>query len=95
MSRFIESDHNRAMRQYEQKIAEANASNQSAQSERRKSIEDELVEEGLDSIKKYEKLLSERWEQATCLAQYDGINNGYSIARRARNRISATANSSN
>lgn len=89
MIQFAESEYNISMRQYETKLSEAKASNQDARAAKKKSIEDELVEEGLESIERYEATLNKRWENAQCLAEYDGLNMGFAIARRARARLAA------
>ena len=92
---FMESEHDRSMRQYEQLLCEAKASDSSARSDFRRSIEDDLVDGGLAAIEKYVADLDERWKRACSLAQYDGLGMGYGIAQRAKDRLLAENNQAN
>ena len=83
----VHSEYNRSMANYEARCREANASNGEARTRRRASIEDSLVKEGLEAVESYEKTLRKRWKNARCLAEYDGISMGFSIAARARKRL--------
>jgi hypothetical protein len=87
MVQFAESEHDRSMREYEQRLGEAKASDSSKRASRHQSIEDSLVEDGLAVVEEYVKNLNKRWDRARCLAEYDGINMGYGIAERAKARI--------
>ena len=91
MIQFADSEYNRSMRQYEEKCREAVAFNSSSRQQRFKAIEDNIVAEGVESLVEYEKTLQERWSQARCLAEFDGVSIGFAIAARARKRIE-TAN---
>jgi hypothetical protein len=86
---FAESEHNRSMRVYETRLGEAKASDPDARAQRRESIEDSLVREGMGAIEEYEKLLNRRWQQAGCIAEYEGVQMGFSILRRAKARLAA------
>ena len=84
---FAQSPHNRAQAQYEKALGEAKASNSDAREKQRQSIEDSLVEGGIDAINEYEQAIDERALNASCLAQYDGISMAREIIRRAKARI--------
>ena len=84
---FAENEHNSSMRQYEEKCREAAASNSSSRQQRHRAIEDNIVDEGIKSLLEYEKTLQERWSRARCLAEFDGVSIGFTIAARARKRI--------
>lgn len=90
---FAESDHSRAMREYEQACCEAHASDPDARKIKRKSLEDELVEGGMEAVNSYRATLSKRWEKASCLAEHDGLSIGFSIAQRAEARINTAEGS--
>jgi hypothetical protein len=77
------------MRSYETAVREANASDQNARANSRKSIEDSLVDGGMPAINDYVAILDKRKEKARSLAEYDGLGMGYDIADRARKRVMA------
>ena len=84
---FAQSEYDAAQSRYEKECREANASNQDARAIRRKAIENELVQEGIDSVIKYESELDAKWEKAKCNNEYDGLRMGYAIVKRAKERL--------
>jgi len=90
MVQFAESDYNRSMRSYETACATARIGAQ-ASAEVAKTTEDSLVEGGLQAIEEYEALLVTRRDKASCLAEFDGVARGESIARRVRARLATQA----
>lgn len=87
MVEFAQSPHNQAQAEYERQLGMAKASNQEARAARRQSLEDCLVQDGIEAVMEYEALLDRRAQNARCLAEYDGISIGRAIAARARCRI--------
>jgi hypothetical protein len=87
MAQHFDSHYNQQMRTYEDNVRAANASNQEARAASRQEIEDSLVAGGIPAIDAYVATLDERWEEARCLAVYDGLRMGYGIAERARARV--------
>lgn len=81
------SPHNEAMRRYETALGEAKASDNDARRRKWQEKEDELVEGGAEAIAKYKAHLDEKWKEASCLVEYDGLSIGYSILRKAEARI--------
>jgi hypothetical protein len=75
------------MRLHEQRLGEAKASNWPKRADRLDRIEDSLVEDGMEAVEEYIATLDRRWEQARCLAEYDGLRMGYDIARCAKERL--------
>jgi hypothetical protein len=87
MVQFCTSEYDDSMKRYEQSCRSASASNQSARANARLQIENELVEGGIAAIEEYESELDEQWDEAQCLAEYDGISMAWAIAQRARLRL--------
>ena len=87
MVEFAKSPHEIAQTRYEQRCREANVSNADARKNWRQNIEDSLVEGGQEAVDEYKALMDERWEDASCLAEYDGVSMGYAIMFRAQARL--------
>jgi len=87
MVEFAKSPHEIAQTRYEQNVRQANTSNTEARKNWRQEIEDSLVEGGQQALDDYKTLLDKRWQAASCLAEYDGVNMGYAIYFRAKARL--------
>lgn len=89
---FAESDHNRSQRQYENACREAHAADPDARAQLKKSVEDKLVEGGMEAVNAYREMLNKEWEKASCLAEFDGLSMSFAVALRAEKRINSATN---
>ena len=86
--RFAASEHNRTMREYEQRCIEAN--NYTSQRGRYQDFEDRLVAGGTEAVQEYKLHIDSLKRKARCNQGYDTIWIAEGILSRAKDRLLST-----
>jgi hypothetical protein len=91
MVQFAQSDHDRAQARYESACLLANDYQRQAPTRhaRWQTIENNVVEGGLEALAEYEETINYRASKARCLAEFDGISIARDIIARAKARLEA------